>query len=279
MTDLYLGALINFVITIVLFYLARSFLKNKTSRHQIIWVSGAFVVFLAYLYFLHHSVLWAQLFPFSNILVLGNAIPPLLFLFCGFVYEQMPPRRRYFYLLLFFGFSVYSSLIFFLNPSSSLFDYDKEGVQLQSTPVNCAPASAATLLQYYGIESKEQEMINLCLTSTKGTPLYGIYRGLSLKTKQTPWKTEIFSVDLPTLKKFVEEGPCLIVVGLKASTKIDPDFEKKWGWIPGTTHIVVVFKFLDDDKIEVGDPAIGRENWDLRALDILWAGEGLRLVK
>ncbi len=29
----------------------------------------------------------------------------------------------------------------------------------------------------------------------------------------------------------------------------------------------------------MGDPAIGRENWDIGALNVLWHGQGIRLVQ
>jgi hypothetical protein len=44
---------------------------------------------------------------------------------------------------------------------------------------------------------------------------------------------------------------------------------------------VVFFRFDDDagGKVEMGDPAIGRENWSARDIGVLWHGEGLRLVR
>ena len=45
----------------------------------------------------------------------------------------------------------------------------------------------------------------------------------------------------------------------------------------GVPHSVVAFK-IDDKRIEIGDPAIGREHWPLEALDVLWHGVAFRLV-
>ena len=46
------------------------------------------------------------------------------------------------------------------------------------------------------------------------------------------------------------------------------------------SHTVVFFGFAEDgQKIEIGDPAVGREHWSARDLHVLWHGEGLRLVK
>ncbi len=59
-----------------------------------------------------------------------------------------------------------------------------------------------------------------------------------------------------------------------------PEYPKnEWGWTPGVGHTVVVFGFTDDGRVEVGDPAVGREHWTVDDLRVLWNGEGLRFVR
>jgi len=36
--------------------------------------------------------------------------------------------------------------------------------------------------------------------------------------------------------------------------------------------------FRENNKIEIGDPAVGREHWDVESLEVLWHGQGIRLV-
>jgi hypothetical protein len=56
----------------------------------------------------------------------------------------------------------------------------------------------------------------------------------------------------------------------------------EWGWTPGKRHAVVVFGFLPDGKIEkidMGDPSVGREKWNVESLNTLWNGEGITLTR
>ena len=69
----------------------------------------------------------------------------------------------------------------------------------------------------------------------------------------------------------------LINVELRRGENVDPRYQKLWGWIPGVSHSVVLFRFLPSGRIEIGDPDIGRETWNIDALRVLWHGNGIRL--
>jgi hypothetical protein len=44
------------------------------------------------------------------------------------------------------------------------------------------------------------------------------------------------------------------------------------------TRTVVLFCFGPDGKVEVGDPAVGREQWRVQDLEVLWHGEGVEMT-
>ena len=70
---------------------------------------------------------------------------------------------------------------------------------MQSRGASCGPCCAVTLLRHCGIEADEREMSDLCLTTKSGTPSLGLYRGLKLKTNDTPWDVEVVRGDLEQL--------------------------------------------------------------------------------
>ena len=73
--------------------------------------------------------------------------------------------------------------------------------------------------------------------------------------------------------------PVILSVELEQANEGHPVYERQWGWIPGQPHSAVLFKFVQDDLILMGDPAVGREPWTVKDLKLLWHGQGLRLVK
>jgi hypothetical protein len=122
-------------------------------------------------------------------------------------------------------------------------------------------------------------MARLCLTSWRGTRTLGVYRGLRLKTRDTPYRVEPFAGDYEQLLAFAT-SPVLITVMLKPEDV--PGHERyatDWGWIPGTQHTVVVLRRTERGNFIVADPATGVELWPPEALRVLWNGEAFRLVR
>jgi ABC-type bacteriocin/lantibiotic exporter with double-glycine peptidase domain len=152
----------------------------------------------------------------------------------------------------------------------------RAGVCRQTSPASCGPAAAATLLAANGIPATEKELARLCLTTGDGTSARAIYRGLLLKTRGTDLRVEPFRGDIDALCKL--KGPTLLNVRLDPGPNVDPKFQAVWGWKPGVPHSVVMFRRRGDGRFVIGDPATGRELWDLRAMQTLWHGEGYRLV-
>ncbi|MGC4046964.1 MAG: hypothetical protein QM758_24480 [Armatimonas sp.] len=155
----------------------------------------------------------------------------------------------------------------------------EDEVVRQTSDSSCSAASAATILNYARIDATESELANLCLTRISGTPMLGVYRGLRQKTAGTPWTVSVLShANLSELRRSCQYGPVLLSVGLDRWQRgYDPRYVTEWGWTPGKRHAVVLFGFLPDGKLDIGDPSIGREKWEEKALTVLWNGEGIQL--
>lgn len=148
----------------------------------------------------------------------------------------------------------------------------------QTSQASCSAAAAATLLRSYGIEATEAEMVELCLTTEKGTRMLGLYRGLQIKTQGTPYRVAVFK---GTLEEFRDKatGLAVVSVGLRQDANVDPRYETDWGWIRGVKHSVVASGIVDRGRVEVADPAVGRERWTEEGMRTLWFGEALYLVR
>jgi hypothetical protein len=229
--------------------------------------------------FVTDHLLVARLLPFSNVIVLGDWIPPVVALLAGLAWRRIPgrPWRRGLLvsaLLLLCGFRSYGRL--FAHPPP-LEEKSKRGVCLQTSQASCSAAAAATLLKAHGVETGEAEMARLCLTRPAGTPMHGLYRGLKLKAAGAGLDVQAFRGDMESLRR--ETGPVILSVRLEPDRRVDERYERLLGWTPGVSHTVVLFGFREDGKADIGDPAVGREQWRLEDLSILWHGEGIRLTR
>jgi hypothetical protein len=147
----------------------------------------------------------------------------------------------------------------------------------QTSNASCSAAAAATFLYACGIRSTEPEMADLCLTRSDGTTMLGLYRGLKLKTAGTGWKlVPIADQSIDDLRQMT--GPILLSVELLPGEPLAARYEQ-WGWGVGSPHSVVLFRFLPNNQIDIGDPDTGRERWSLEDLEVLWHGAGIRAVR
>ena len=235
-----------------------------------------FIVCFALLF--RDRLLLTRLVPSSAVVIYGNLLPPAAALLAGLAWRPIPGRaaRRAALLLPLLLLCLYQSYGFLPGSPPPLEDRWEDGVCRQTSPASCSAAAAATLLRAHGIDATEAEMADLCLTRPAGTPMQGLYRGLKLKTAGTDWAVQAFRGDIATLRN--EPGPILLSVRLDRGAAVDPRYEQHWGWTPGVGHTVVLFGFRPDGRIDVGDPAAGRECWRVRDLEVLWHGEGIRLV-
>ena len=251
-------------------------LKPRTSG-LLSLATCAFIV--AFTFLLADHLLLAKVLPFSNLIVLGDWLPPAVALLAGLAWRRLPGRawRKAVLvvpLVALCGLRSYGRVfgdVPALGP-----DRWKDGVCRQTSQASCSAAAAATLLRAHGIDATESEMARLCLTRPAGTTMHGLYRGLKLKTRGTAWAVEVFRGDVESLRR--EARPVVLSVRLDPGPGVDPRYERLWGWAPGVKHTVVFFGFRADGKTDVGDPAVGREHWRLEDLRVLWHGDGIRLV-
>ena len=234
---------------------------------------GLTVIYLAWG---RESSFWTRLIPWSNVIVLSNPTPWLAAILAGlFAAQPGIPRWRRVSIavtMLVAGAYVPTQTAFRRPPPTMPAWTDK--VALQSTASTCTPAAAASLLQQYGIDASERTMAELCLTNRQGTPQLGLYRGLVIAaaskglSPQMHWMSVEQLIDQPDLL------PAIVSVRLtRQLDQQDPRYSQRWGWLVGVRHSVVFFAINPDQTIDVGDPGVGREQWNLRDIRKLWVGD------
>jgi hypothetical protein len=162
-----------------------------------------------------------------------------------------------------------------LGSPPELGDRWSDGVCRQTSEESCSAAAAATLLHTYGIAADERQMARLCLTSERGTLAAGVWRGLRIVGGPHRLGPRTFHGSVEDLR--AAGGPVLINVGLRRGQSADPRYQAEWGWTPGVSHSVILFRFVDDSHIEIGDPDVGWEVWSVDSLRVLWHGDGILL--
>jgi hypothetical protein len=280
MADIYWGIALLVLLTAGCLALGIRLARRASRRQQNLMALGAFGLLLLFLYLLNQCVWLMRWLPLTNLIVLGNFVPLAAGFLAGLAWHraEKPVWRRWVTvpaILIVCAYAAFRPLL--QAPVRGGNRWSRSGVCLQTTTSTCSAACAATLLREHGIEATEEEMIRLCLTRKTGTLFYGLFRGLTLKTEGTPWRVEAFRGDLARLREMTD-GPVILTVGLRPNAGLDPRYERDWGWLPGVRHAVVLYRFLPGDRVEIGDPAIGRERWTVDAVRDLWTGEGMRLV-
>jgi hypothetical protein len=279
MNDIALGLLIIGVVSGVGFlggWLLARRLGVASYRLLVLAIVAATVAFAL---FFHGRLVMARLLPVSYVIVVGNWIVLGAAALGGAVAGRgaIPAWRRAASagcLLVVGLFSLVQPLLARQPASDERWTVD--GVLLQSNDASCGACAAAMLLRHYGVEVGEAEMMRLSFTGRSGTPTLGAYRGLKLKSEGTPVDAVAFASTVEELLA-ADRWPALLLVHLEEGADADPRYQEEWGWTPGLRHAVVVFGRAGEDRIDVGDPSVGREQWTLDDLKLLWHGEGMRL--
>jgi hypothetical protein len=279
MIDIYIGMAIMLVISIGCFALALRLGKRLSRKWLYVAALATVAALFAFGSFLMDNIWLSHLLPFSNLIVVGNWLPPLAFFMAGIAWQLIPGRvRRIIYIVPLLGICLYHSyaILFYTTPDCYDF-WTRDGICIQTEPASCSAACAATLLKLHGIDATEKEMARLCFTGDWGTSRWGLYRGLKIKTVGTPYNLKIFSsrADLEA----PENQPSVIVVGLDRGGTKDPRYENDWGWRRGVKHAVIFLGGADDGMVKMADPSIGREAWGWDSIDVLWRHVGICLVK
>lgn len=280
MSDLFIGIVIVVIVSSAAYAATRLAGERLSRRANRIIAVVSICGFCFYLFFLWRSAWLISLLPFSNLVIIGNWFPIAAAVLAAHVCQRLRGLRRAAWLLVLGGFSAFAVVHPLLGDPPNCGDqWTDDGICLQSTEDTCAPACAATLLRQYGIDATEREMAELCLTR-EGTSWLGLYRGLKLKTRGTPWKVEVVRCHIEQLVR-TDSQPMILMVGIDHAAGDNADLRDEDGWIPGVGHAVVLRRFNDRGRVEVLDPspAIGRDEWTTNELRQLWRGSALRLSR
>ena len=289
-TDLYAGVGLLVAVTAVAFLVGRRAARGWGRQTVLLALLAGVTALVLYLKFVVDAAWVVRWLPVRNLVVVGNWTPVIAAALAGMAWGQIGPDggrsggwapvRRTLVLGPFVGLSAWLAWgPAFAEPPMTRPMVD-EGVWMQSTDATCTAAAAATLLNAAGIDASEGGMAERCLTTPQGTAMWGLYRGLRLKTDGTPWRVEVVGSTLTDLRAAGAAGtPVILNAGLLPGERADPSYSLLYGWTPGMMHTVVCFGFDADGRARIADPTTGRERWSADDLDTLWHGQALRLVR
>jgi hypothetical protein len=278
--DLVYGFGVMSGITGCLFLLGIVFAERASRKTSVLVLAVVLALMGVYLWYLWDNILLAKLLPFSNLIVIGNWLPPLAGFLGGVAWKSMPGsiRRRNSYAIVVWLIA----LVAMIEPvwgETPLCEDKWDGFLCrQTSKTTCSAAAAATLLKLHGIPSTEQEMAELCLTRNRGTSWQGLYRGLSLKTLGTDFEVEVLSCR-PRDLAVLDGSPCILVVGIPQGVEVDPIYTEEYQWGVGDMHSVLFLGFDRDGTARIADPEIGVESWSWDDLKVLIRGRAIRLIR
>ena len=278
MTDLYTALAVTLCASWAAFVGARTIGRQLSPATAGVAAAATCAGVVTFALCLRDHLVFSHLLPVPGVVIYGNALPPLVALLAGLAWSRVRGRawRKSLLVAPMALLCLFQSYGFLLAKPPPLDDRWHDDVCRQTSAASCSAAAAATLLRAHGVETTEAEMAFLCLTRPAGTPMLGLYRGLKLKTAGTAFDVRAFRGGLAALRAC--GGPVLLSVRLDRAAGVDPRYEHAWGWTPGVAHTVVFYGFRPDGKVDIGDPAAGREQWRVQDLQVLWHGDGLRLV-
>ncbi len=279
--DLWIALIVMLIVSTMLLLLTDRVLNKASFRTKQIFAAVVVVTIFIFGLFLYDSHFLLTLLPFQSVVLYGNFSLPLSAILAAVLWKvkQIPPWRRKIAIVCCLSFGAYLNFASITSKPPHCANLWDDNVCLQSSRLTCSPAAAATILMHHGIKSNEEEMANLCLTDKRGTPLHGLYRGLRIKTKPTAYSIQTGSTNLTKLTNNISMPAILNVELTRRVANSDPRYAKKWGWKVGIPHTVVLFGIDSKQRVDIGDPGVGREFWGVQALRDLWHGEYITLTK
>lgn len=280
MGDLWIGVAINLAVSCLCGCAVRQLSRHWSLRAVDVFGTGLAIMLIAYIVFVWDHPCLARWLPYSNLIVLGNALPLFAAMLAGLSCRRLRgrPRTRTTAVLLLTIVGV-GALIRPLLGTAPVCEERWDGdVCLQTTSHTCSAASAATALRRIGVTTSEAEMARLCLTR-RGTHWMGLYRGLSQKLSPA-WRIEVLEEkNLETLQQASSRTPAILVVELPRDAPTAWNSREESGWLPGVSHSVVCFGPVGNDHWIIADPANGLEHWPTADLLLLWQGQGMQLTR
>ncbi|MEW4563429.1 cysteine peptidase family C39 domain-containing protein [Bremerella sp. JC770] len=278
MQDVIAGYFIVGVISLGGFFATRAWTKDwsVTGLNQFSIIVLALVGL--YTAFVWESLYLTELLPFSNLIILSNVYPLAALTLAAIASNRLRDRgwRRVVPMSGLLGAGVWSLVYPIMGQAPECqMNWDTQGICYQTTDQTCTAACAATLLNYYEISTTEEEMAELCLTR-QGTSWKGFYRGLKLKTKDSPYQVRM---DYLTPQELAVAGrPVVLRVGKRSwfgsvNAAGLPD-----GWNVGEIHSVVCLGQIQGYYVIADpNPDIGIEFWSEEELSQVWDGHSARL--
>ncbi len=282
-SDIWIAIVVMSCLSATAAWLSGRYLYSAKGQRVILLLTVAVFATVNFLFYASGQLFWARIVPSSASIIYTNLAAIFAGLGAGWAW-RLPntPTWRRAGLATVLGMTslvvvFWPLLSIALRPPPAGHDQWNEDVAMQTSWATCSPAAAATLLRAVGIETSEREMIPLCLTDRSGTPTLGLYRGIKLIATKKDCRVEI--VD-PDLGKLLDDNdwPVLLAVKLPHGDQ-DRRYADQWGWIPGMGHAVVALGRTPDAGIIIGDPSVGLERWTEADLQVLWHGNGLRVLK
>jgi hypothetical protein len=251
-----------------------SFRLGKKGRYSLLIVSLLFGI--VYVFFLRDSSLQILLIRNANTIFYGKWLLIIAGFAAGVLIQVSSVKmwRRTVLVLALLATSSMDLFSYFIYPRPEGGNVTEKWLSIQTTESTCSAAAAASLLRIYGIEVSEKEMIRACLSTIKGTPWQGVWRGVNLYAPPKYKAVLVRGIDRKNI-----EFPILISAEFNSGSEEHSKYVSQWGWKPGIPHSVVLFERTENGYLTVGDPAIGIERWDDEALEVLWDGQGIVLRK
>ena len=280
MEDLWFGIAINLTASCGCGYAVRQLSRQWPLRWVDIVGVVLTIVLVGYIVCVWDHPCLARWLPYSNLIVLGNALPLFASLLAGLSCRRLRgrPQARTTAIVLLTVVGIGALIRPLLGQAPACEERWEGDVCLQTTKHTCSAASAATVLRHIGVATTEAEMARLCLTR-EGTHWMGLYRGLSKKLSPA-WRVEVFDAkSLETLRQVFQNAPAILTVELPRDVPTGWKYRQESGWLPGVSHSVVCLGPDGDDHWRIVDPANGTERWSTTDLLVLWQGHGMRLIR
>ena len=276
--DLFIGLFTLFVAASAFYWLGgrlvERFSKVVANSAAIVALCGTFLFSLLF----WGRLDFAKTLPLTNVILISNWIPLGAALLMGNVMAQpaLPSWRRI-AIASILGVLAWYTVVRDLSGLSGL-DHDlvfQDGLPLQMGSGSCSACSAAILLRHHGIQATEREMTALCLTRTDGTPELGLYRGLVIKTRGTPWEVQIVHIERDDVAR-TDFEPMLALIHLNRTPGTHLSLLEK---LQGPSHAIVLYGLSDAGLLVVADPVSGLARWRSEQFAANWPVKGIRLVR
>ncbi len=259
-TDLASGVLAIAGLSVLSFILGRLIRSPRVST----WFFSALLASLVFAWTFSGNLRWASLVPDPSVVFLSNLMPMLLCFAAGLASETqtLTSWSRPLALCSFVVLATAYALAPYVRPTLYPVELAPEplwrgDVCVQTHSATCAPAAASTLLHLRGIFASEREMVESCLTSSRGTEPLGLYRGLAMAVQGSQHSARVARSDPGQWVRF-EQLPNISLVRLDSQQTAG---SSRWLLGPRSEgHAIVVLGRDRDGHWMIADPAFGKTN-------------------